>query len=125
MAKLYRTSAAVSNANFNSGAELIIEDFEIASSFWQRGKGLLGRKSLNANQAMWIQATNNIHTFFMRFSIDCIFINRKLEIVKIKKSVPPFRFVGPYWKSQSVIEAAAGFAEQKNLHVGDQLYVVS
>lgn len=125
MAILYRTSAAVSNANYNSGAELIANDFEIASTFWQRGRGLLGRKNLSENQAMWIQATNNIHTFFMRFSIDCIFINQKLEIVKIRKSVPPFRFVGPYWKAQSVIETAAGFAEQKNLHVGDQLYVVS
>lgn len=125
MAKLYRTSSAVTDANFNSGADLIVDNLEIATTFWQRGRGLLGRKSLAADQALWIKPTNNIHTFFMRFAIDCIFINRKLEIVKIRPSVPPFRVVGPYWKSQSVIEAPSGFAVKKNLQVGDQLYVVS
>ena len=125
MARLYKTSALANKENFHSGAELIIENFEIAESFWQRGRGLLGRKNLQANQAMWIKYTNNIHTFFMRFSIDCIFVDRKLEIIKIKKSVPPFRIVGPYWKSQSVIEACSGFADSKGLKEGDQLYVVS
>ncbi len=125
MARLYKTSAEIKGQNFNTGAELIIENFEVAESFWERGRGLLGRKKLDAGQAMWIKHTNNIHTFFMNFSIDCIFVNRQLEIVKIKKSVPPFRLVGPYWKSQSVIEASAGFADEKKLQVGDQLYVVS
>ncbi|OFZ31805.1 MAG: hypothetical protein A2622_03580 [Bdellovibrionales bacterium RIFCSPHIGHO2_01_FULL_40_29] len=104
---------------------MLIENFELAETFWQRGRGLLGRKSLSSTQAMWIQRTNNIHTFFMKFSIDCIFVNRKLEIVKIVSSIPPFRLVGPYWKAQSVIETSAGFAKEKNLQVGDQLYVVS
>ena len=125
MARLYKTSATANQDNFYSGAELIIENFEIAESFWQRGRGLLGRKNLQSNQAMWIKYTNNIHTFFMRFSIDCIFVDRKFEIIKIKKSVPPFRIVGPYWKSQSVIEACSGFADSKGLKEGDQLYVVS
>ncbi len=125
MAKLYRISSTASDANFNSGADLIVDNFEIATTFWQRGRGLLGRKNLDENQALWIKPTNNIHTFFMRFAIDCIFVNRKLEIVKIRSCVPPFRVVGPYWKSQSVIEAASGFAKKKNLQVGDQLYVVS
>ncbi len=125
MARLYKTSTDRSAANFNSGAELLIENFEIAESLWRRGKGLLGRAQLAADHALWIKYNNNIHTFFMKFPIDCIFISRKMEIVKIKKSVPAFRLVGPYWKAQSVIEAPAGFAESKNLQEGDQLYVVS
>ena len=40
-------------------------------------------------------------------------------------SVKPFRFVGPYWKTSSVIEANAGFADAKKLKIGDHLYVVN
>jgi uncharacterized membrane protein (UPF0127 family) len=125
MAKLYKTSSDIAVRNLNSGAELLIENLEIADSIFKRGTGLLGRKSLEMNQGLWLKPGNNIHTFFMKFAIDCIFIDKNLEIKGIVKSVKPFRFVGPYWKASSVIEAKAGFAEKMNLKVGDQLYVVS
>lgn len=124
MARLYKGVSLSDRDNSNPAAELLIGNLEIAENLWQRGVGLLGRNKLDADQALWIKATNNIHTCFMKFSIDCIFIDRKLEIKKIVKAVPGFRLVGPYWKAHSVIEANAGFAESKNLKVGDQLYVV-
>ncbi|MBC7421666.1 MAG: DUF192 domain-containing protein [Bdellovibrio sp.] len=117
MPKLYKTSS--------DGAELLIEKLEVAESFWQRGRGLLGRKNLEANQALWIMPCNNIHTFFMKFTIDCIFVDKKMQIKKIVSRVSPFRFVGPYWKAFSVIETSEGFAEKKKLSIGDHLYVVS
>lgn len=117
MARLYKTSK-------NQGAELLLDQLVVADSFWSRGWGLLGRKTLAENEALWIHRCNNIHTWFMRVKIDCIFIDRRMEIKKIVSEVPAFRFVGPYWKSSSVIETSAGFAKEKNLQVGDQLYVV-
>ena len=115
--RLYRTS--------KTNAELLIEDLQPAKSFWTRAKGLLGRAGLSANEALWIEPCNNIHTHFMRFSIDCIFLDKQMRIVKIAKNVKPFRFVGPYWKSSSVIETNSGFADFKKLEVGDHLYVVN
>jgi uncharacterized protein len=117
MAKLYKTS--------NSGAELLLENLETAETFWARGKGLLGRSKMEESQALWIKPCNNIHTCFMNFKIDCIFLDSNMEIKEIIKDVVPFRFVGPFWKSTSVIEVQSGFAEIKNLKPGDQLYVVS
>jgi uncharacterized membrane protein (UPF0127 family) len=125
MAKLYKTTADRSSVNFNSGAELLIDNLEVAESLIKRGTGLLGRQGLDVSQALWIKPCNNIHTFFMKFAIDCIFVDRNLEIKKIVQKVKPFRMVGPYWKAYSVIETKAGFAEEKNLQIGDQLYVVS
>lgn len=125
MAKLYKTTANKSSINYNSGAELLLENLEVAESLIKRGTGLLGRKNLDPGEALWIKPCNNIHTFFMKFSIDVIFIDRNLEIKKIAKSVKPFRLVGPYWRAYSVIETIAGFAEEKKLQIGDQLYVVS
>ncbi len=117
MARLFKTS--------ESGAELLVPDLEIADGFWSRGKGLLGRKSLQSNEALWITPGNNIHTFFMKFSIDCVFVDRKMEIKNLAKNVDPFRFVGPFWKSHSVIEMQAGFIESRKLKIGDYLYVVN
>lgn len=117
MARLYKTSI--------SGAELLIDRLDLAESFWQRGKGLLGKKKIDSDQALWIKPCNNIHTFFMNFKIDCIFVDRNMEIKKIVENIGPFRFVGPYWKSSSVIETQAGFAQKFKLNIGDRLYVVS
>lgn len=117
MAKLYKTS--------QSGAELIVDQLSLAEGFWRRGKGLLGTKSLASNAALWIKPCNNIHTFFMNYAIDCVFIDKKLTIQNIVEAVPPFRFVGPFWKCHSVIEMSSGTVAAKNLKIGDHLYVVS
>lgn len=117
MARLYKTA--------NGGAELLVEKLGVAESFWERGKGLLGRPALPPGEALWIKPCNNIHTFFMKFPIDCIFMDSRMEIKNIARNVAPFRLVGPYWKASSVIETPSGFADAKNLKVGDSLYVVS
>lgn len=116
VAKLYKTS--------DTGAELLIENLEVAESFWARGKGLLGTNELPVNKALWIKPCNNIHTFFMKYAIDCVFVDHKLEIKNIASDVGPFRFVGPFWKSSSVIEMPSGTVAAKKLKIGDQLYVV-
>ena len=115
--KLYKTT--------NANAELLIDELELADGLFSRAKGLLGRKSLAANKALWIKPCNNIHTCFMNFAIDCVFIDKSFCINKIVSDVKPFKFIGPFWKSSSVIELSAGFVEAKKLKVGDQLYVVN
>ena len=117
MLKLYKTTS--------NTAELLTDHLEVADTFWTRLCGLLGRKSLPENHVLWIHDRNNIHTHFMRFKIDCIFLDKNMEIKKIVAGVAPFRFVGPYWKSSSVIETSAGFAFAKKLQIGDHLYVVN
>lgn len=109
----------------NDKAELIISELEEATSLFQRAKGLLGRDHLSENQGLWIKPGNNIHTFFMKFNIDCIFVDKNLVVQKIKSNIVPFRVAGPNWKTASVIEVKAGTAHKWNLVEGDQLYVVS
>lgn len=108
----------------NENAHLILSQLEETTTIFERARGLLGRKSLNDDQGMWIRPGNNIHTFFMKFSIDCLFINKNMVIEKIQANIAPFKIAGPYWKSTSVIELKAGMAEKLELKIGDQLYVV-
>jgi len=109
----------------DKNAELVVDQLEQATSLFERGKGLLGRDGLNEGHGLWIKPCNNIHTFFMKFKIDCVFLDEKLVIQKIAANMKPFRVAGPVWKARSVIELKAGTAEKAKLSVGDQLYVVS
>ena len=66
---------------------------------------------------------NSIHTFFMSYAIDCVFINKKFEVVSIVENIKPNRMVWPQWKARSVIELASGQAKSLGLQIGEQLYV--
>lgn len=116
--KLYKISAS-------EQAELLIENLETAQDFFSRAKGLLGRKDMTQQQALWIKPCRDIHTFFMNFAIDCVFLDKEMKIKNIVPDVAPYKLVGPFWKTNSVIEFKSGFVAAKNLKVGDQLYVVN
>ena len=103
----------------------LIADLEIARGFWSRGKGLLGRSSLAEGQALWIHRCNSIHTFFMKFSIDCVFVDKNLKVKALYQDVPPWRLVPPVWGASSVIEMRSGTITERKISVGDQLYVGS
>ncbi len=121
MAKLYKITKNLNNEK----AELLIENLEIAESYFARAKGLLGRKNLASHDALLIKPCNNIHTFFMKFTIDCVFVNKTYKVEKVFSRVGPFRIKGPVWKANSVIEFSEGFVEKWNIKAGDQLHVVS
>lgn len=125
MAKLFLIKSNNPGHSTDSAeAELLISDLKKAESIWDRGVGLLKREQIGQSEALWIKPGNNIHTFFMRFSIDCIFVDSKMRVQRIYSHVKPFRFAGPVWKASSVIETAAGQCEAWKIKSGDQLYVV-
>lgn len=101
----------------------LIPRLGIADGFWARGKGLLGRSSLSADEALWIHRCNSIHTYFMKFPIDCVFVDRQLQVKRIYRNVGPWKFIFPVWGASSVIEMAAGTATNLHINVGDQLHV--
>lgn len=103
--------------------QTLIPHLDVAQTFWARGKGLLGRPSLASEEALWILRCNSIHTFFMKFPIDCVFIDKNLKVKAIYQDVSPWRLVLPVWGAQSVIEMASGAVSKMNVSLGDQLYV--
>jgi uncharacterized protein len=80
---------------------------------------------LPANEALWILRCNSIHTFFMKFPIDVVFLNRKMEVTKVLMNVKPGRLVMPDWRASSVIEFSGGFLESHPLTIGEKLNVDS
>lgn len=107
--------------------KILISDLKIANTFYKRGKGLLGQKSLSPKEGLWISPgilpCNSIHTFFMKFSIDCVFLDKSFKVQKIFSSVRPGLIIPPVKNANSVVELAEGIALQLNIQVGDQLHV--
>jgi uncharacterized membrane protein (UPF0127 family) len=101
----------------------LISGLRVATSEWARGKGLLGTKSLGAEEALLIPRCNSIHTFFMNFAIDCVFLDKNQCVKAIYTDVKPYRVVWPVWGARSVIEFSSGRAKELNIEVGDQLHV--
>lgn len=112
--------AALMNKTTN---ETLIPQLEIARTFSKRGKGLLGRSFLPSEDALWIHRCNSIHTFFMKFSIDCVFVDKNMKVKAIYQDIHPWRLILPVWGASSVIEMASGSVGKMRLKVGDQLYV--
>lgn len=79
----------------------------------------MGRRALGEDEGLLIEPCSSMHTMFMRFAIDVIFLDKDRRVVKIA-TVRPFRAaVGR--GSHTVLEIPAGTAERNGLEVGDTL----
>jgi uncharacterized protein len=86
-----------------------------------RRQGLLGRDGLPEGTALVIAPSNAVHTFFMRFAIDVIFVRRDGRVIKVRAAVPARRLtVSP--RAFAVVELAAGGGS--GVTAGDYLEVV-
>ena len=94
----------------------------VADSPRQRARGLLGRTKLEPGEALYL-ATSSIHTHFMRFPIDAIFLDDDMEVVRIKHNLKPWRFAFRRGAS-GVVELEAGVCERLGLGLGERLALV-
>lgn len=100
---------------------ILAKEVVIADQPLSRIRGLLGRKGLKENEAMIIKPCNSIHTFFMRFTIDCLFVDKNNKVVKSLFRIPPWRLTPPYFSSYLVIELPAGTIASTLTQEGDTL----
>ena len=102
--------------------QVIAEQVVEARSFFARGRGLLGKKSWPETAAMWISPCNNIHTWFMQFSIDAIFVDRNLVVQALYPDLKAWKLAFA-WRAHSVFELAGGRLKATPMQIGDQLHV--
>jgi uncharacterized membrane protein (UPF0127 family) len=93
---------------------------EVADSSAKRNKGLLGRKSLAPGEGLWIRPCEAVHTFWMQFPIDLVYLDRKNRIRKLVSAVPPWRLSGCL-RAHSVLELPSGTIRETQTQPGDTL----
>lgn len=94
---------------------------EVAENPWTRGWGLLGRTGLPEGQGLWIKQCKYVHTSFMRFPIDLVYLAADGTVVKTCSRVKPFRFSAGGRRAHSVLELPAGFLDRNEMAVGEKL----
>jgi uncharacterized protein len=92
----------------------------VAHTMFTRMRGLLGKRGLDTGEGLLIRPAPSIHTFFMRFPIDVVFLSRQGEVLKVAERVPPWR-ARSCRHSYAVLELAAGEAGRRGIAVGDRL----
>ncbi len=100
-------------------AERLLTAFDSAS----RNRGLLKHTSLPQDTAMILAPCNSIHTFFMKFAIDVIFVARDGRVLKVKRQLPAWR-VSAAAGAFATIEMMGGATDRSGISKGDTLVVV-
>jgi len=105
-----------------SGARVVSTSCSLADTLPTRFRGLMGRRQLEPGEGLLLRPSGSIHTCFMRFAIDVVFLDAELEVVAISPAVPPWRLrVEP--RARCVLELPAGEADHVGIAVGDRLTV--
>jgi uncharacterized membrane protein (UPF0127 family) len=107
---------------FNQTKQTVIAgSVDRAHTALSRMKGLLGKKAMDQNYGLWISPGNSIHTFFMQFPIDVVFLSKSNHVVKLVPAVQPYRLSKIVWAARSVLELAVGAIQNSGTQVGDQV----
>jgi uncharacterized protein len=102
------------------GGEIVCERCRVASSPPSRMRGLLGRRGLEAGEGLLLRPASSIHTWFMRFPIDAVFVGAEGTVVRIAAGLRPWR-VAARRGALEVLELASGECERRGLKQGDKL----
>jgi uncharacterized membrane protein (UPF0127 family) len=106
--------------NTTSG-RLLAQSAEVADSFWSRMRGLLGHAPLTQGEGMLIMPCQWIHTLFMSFSIDVVYLSDDLRVVHLQEDVSPNRLCSPVSRASCVVELPPGAISRTGVEVDDQL----
>ncbi len=103
----------------NTGA-VMVGHVTRTTRMWERLGGLLTRPALSPDHGLWLVPCNSVHTFFMRYPIDVVFLDRALVIVHIVPTLLPWRSALRL-RARSTLELVAGGAAACDLAVGQKL----
>jgi uncharacterized protein len=95
---------------------------KIAQNPWARMKGLLGRRDFPKNEALVITHCQSIHMFFMKFSIDVIFCDRRNKVIGLCERLKPFCLSPVFFKASYAIELPSGTIAASKTQIGDHIF---
>ncbi len=94
----------------------------VADTSAKRNVGLLRHKKLDPGDGLWIVPCESVHTFFMKFAIDLLYLDKKRRVRKVRQTVRPWR-LSACLSAHSVLELPAGTAAATSTVKGDQIEI--
>lgn len=106
--------------NLTRDVSLILHG-RLADNFWLRLRGLLGSAPLQSGEGLVLAGEKSIHTLFMGFPIDVVYVNKQFNVIRATENMVPYR-LGPLVAGcQYVLEMPVGTIAQTSTQIGDQL----
>lgn len=102
---------------------IVVDELKIARNFKERLIGLMFKSRIDKNEGLLILGCNSIHTCFMRFAIDVVFINPDHRVIFIKEKVKPWRGTGFVRRAYMTLELPEGTVARKDISIGDILII--
>ncbi len=93
----------------------------VADNLWSRGRGLIGSQPLRPGEALVIRPCKGVHTWFMSYPIDVLYVDHADQVLDMDEAMMPWRLGRPRARSRYVIELPAGTIQRTATQVGDQL----
>jgi uncharacterized protein len=102
------------------GGRIVCHSCHLADTPLTRLRGIIGWKGMRRGEGLLLRPTFSIHTMFVRFPIDAVFLDKNMAVVAIAHELKPWRFASAR-KAKSVLELAAGECRRLGLERGDRL----
>ena len=103
--------------------KVLATDVKVANTLFSRMKGLLGKKELPQGEALWIKPCFSVHTFFMQFPIDVLFLDKENQVIAVVSDLTPNRMTRLYTKSFSVLELPVGTIDASEIMIGEKIII--
>lgn len=105
---------------YAEGFEIPYEIYE-AKTFWRKFSGLMFR---SRKYGLLIEKCNSVHTFFMKFNIDVVCLDKDYKIVEVFYGVKPFRLAASFKKTKHILELPSGAVDKSLIKSGISLKIV-
>jgi len=99
----------------------LVDRMILADSFWKRLKGLLGTEALPEDTGLLLKPCRQIHTWWMKYPIDVLYLDSQGNVLHIDPEVPPNKWKKPVTDAAMVLEVNAGLCRKKNVEIGQKI----
>ena len=103
--------------------QMLVQAGRVADTFWTRLRGLMGSKPLAPGEGLLVVPCKSIHTHFMGFPLDVLYVSAAQEVVDMEQALPPWRFGRLHRRARFVIELPSGTIAHTGTQLGDHLQV--
>jgi uncharacterized membrane protein (UPF0127 family) len=103
---------------------ILADAAELADTSEKRRTGLLKHDLLDPGHGLWIVPCESVHSFFMKFAIDLVYLDRNKRVRKVRHRMVPWR-VSACLSAHSILELPAGAVAASGTEAGDQLEMIN
>lgn len=111
-------------ADKSRDSSIVVERLEIPNTAIGRMRGLLGRDGLSSGDGMLLTDCRWVHTWFMRFPIDVVFLNATYQVVGLRANLHPWRFSPLVFAACMTLELPAGSIARLGIQQNAQLLLI-